>query len=409
MRAKCCGLVAILMSAWTLIGSVQAHTQDTSYAQFKVARDFLECKFTYDLFTLVKIVPGLDNDNDHRVSDVELAKHASDVADFIRKHIQLEIDGATAEFGSLQPVEFPPDVGNAIPEQDYHAATSLVHFVFRQSLAKVPGDFWVQFNFFPDLGERHTVLGAIEQDGKEYGVIFRDYEPDYLFDTGYIITPSLELTAPIGNEDSVGSAVIGARKPSPRSNTNTTIWQQLGSYFWLGVEHIFLGFDHILFLLSLLVVCKFRELFKIVTSFTIAHTITLILATLEFVQLPSRFVETAIAATIVYVAVENFWIKETSHRWMLTFVFGLIHGFGFAGVLRELGLPTDGLVRSLISFNVGVEAGQLVIVCVLFPAIVGLIKWKHGQVVQRLISGLIALCGLGWFIDRAMGIGWMPF
>ena len=156
-------------------------------------------------------------------------------------------------------------------------------------------------------------------------------------------------------------------RPLTRSNTDRSRWSQLASFFRLGVEHIFLGYDHILFLLSLIVVCKFGELVKIVTSFTVAHTITLVLATLLDVQLPGRFIETAIAATIVYVAAENFWIEHDARRWRLTFAFGLIHGFGFAGVLRELGLPTVGLVRSLVAFNVGVEAGQLAIVLVLFP------------------------------------------
>ncbi|MFN9915206.1 MAG: HupE/UreJ family protein, partial [Pirellulaceae bacterium] len=140
-----------------------------------------------------------------------------------------------------------------------------------------------------------------------------------------------------------------------------------------------------------------------------AHTITLILATLEIIQLPGRLVETAIAATIVYVALENLWIRDTSQRWLLTFVFGLIHGFGFAGVLRELGLPTSGLVRSLLSFNVGVEAGQLAMVAGLYPALRWLHRWRYGLVCQQIISVLIALCGLGWLIDRALDLGWMPF
>src|ERR1051326_8360432 len=88
----------------------------------------------------------------------------------------------------------------------------------------------------------------------------------------------------------------------------------------------------------------------IVTSFTIAHSITLILATLDVVRLPTRLIETCIAATIVYVAVENLWVKDTRHRWWLTFFFGLVHGFGFANVLREMGLPTVGLIRCLLSF-----------------------------------------------------------
>ena len=384
----------IVILVWAFCNCALAHTPDTSYAQFKVTRNSLECKFTFDLFTLVKIAPKLDANRDHQVTVAELSSRTSDVFDYLRQYVKLEIDGIVADFGQIQPVEFPPDVGSTIPEKDYHAATSLVHFTFRKTLPNVLEDFWIQFGFFDDLGQRHTVISSIEQDGQKNEVLFRFNEPEYLFDTGYVVTPS---------SDSNTHA-----KQLSRSNTNTSLWHQLTSFFWLGVEHIFLGFDHILFLLSLLVICKFKELVKIVTSFTVAHTITLILASLEVVQLPGRLVETAIAATIVYVAIENFWIKETSHRWRLTFVFGLIHGFGFAGVLRELGLPRVGLIRSLVSFNVGVEAGQLMIVLVLFPLIVALTKWKHSEAARKVISGAIALCGIGWFVDRALGLGWMP-
>ncbi|MGC3971272.1 MAG: HupE/UreJ family protein [Pirellulales bacterium] len=184
-------------------------------------------------------------------------------------------------------------------------------------------------------------------------------------------------------------------------------------FFWLGIEHIFLGFDHILFLLALVIVSRFGDLVKIVTSFTVAHTITLMLATLEVLRVDREWVEIAIAATIVYTAVENFWIRPGDpagrRRWMLTFVFGLIHGFGFAGVLGELGLPTEGLVRSLVAFNVGVEAGQLLIVAAIFPLFAGLRRLRCGRVVQLTTSALVGLCGLGWLLDRAMGWELMPF
>jgi hypothetical protein len=108
------------------------------------------------------------------------------------------------------------------------------------------------------------------------------------------------------------------------------------------------------------------------------------------------------------VALENFWLRNTDHRWMLTFAFGLVHGFGFANVLRELGLPTQGLIASLLSFNVGVEIGQVVIVGLLFP----LILWLNRQVFQKQVvwgvSSLIFLFGVGWFIERVFELEYMP-
>lgn len=401
-------------------GSTFAHNPDTSYARFEVARDRLDTTFTFDVFSLLRIVPQLDADQDHAVTDAELQAQAAAVFAFLRQRVLFEIDGTTADFGEPQPVSFPPDSGGAVAVADFHSAASLVHFSFHKSLPTPPADFWVQFDFFDQLGDRHTVLGAIAHAGQQHEVIFRRFEPDYLFDTGYTPTapPADGSISDEGKSSSVAPPAPSpadsaspprTRSTSPRSNTKQSLWRQLASFFRLGIEHIFLGYDHILFLLSLIVVCRLRELVKIVTSFTVAHTITLILAALEVVQLPSRFVETAIAATIVYVAVENFWIRDTSRRWRLTFAFGLIHGFGFAGVLRQLGLPTQGLVRSLVSFNIGVETGQLVIVLILFPLAAAIARWRYGKQTQLVISAVIALCGLGWFLDRAFALGLMPF
>jgi energy-converting hydrogenase Eha subunit E len=233
----------------------------------------------------------------------------------------------------------------------------------------------VTFDFFTALGERHTVLGSFDFRGQPHEVTFTRFEPDYDFVTGY----------------------------------ETPLWRRLVKFLKLGVEHIFLGYDHIAFLIALIVVSRFKELVKIVTSFTVAHSITLILATLDVVNLSPRWVEIAIAGTIVYVAVENLWAKTTRHRWLLTFVFGLIHGFGFANVLREMSLPATGLVRCLLSFNFGVELGQLAIVLALLPLALWLGKWRHGRKAIVVISVLLALFGAAWFVERAFAMQFMPF
>ncbi|MGH2361183.1 MAG: HupE/UreJ family protein, partial [bacterium] len=135
----------------------------------------------------------------------------------------------------------------------------------------------------------------------------------------------------------------------------------LGGFFMLGVEHILIGWDHRLFLMCLLLLGgRFWGLIKIVTAFTIAHSITLAAAALDLVTLPSRLVESAIALSIAYVAAENVLLRDraASKRWLVAFIFGLVHGFGFSSVLKELGLPKEGLIWSLLGFNLGVEAGQ---------------------------------------------------
>jgi hypothetical protein len=174
------------------------------------------------------------------------------------------------------------------------------------------------------------------------------------------------------------------------------------------VKHIFLGYDHIAFLIALLFVKRFMDLLKIITAFTLAHTLTLALAVLQVVKLRPQLVEIGIAVTIMYVAAENMWALNTSHRWLLTFGFGLVHGFGFANVLRELGLPSSGLARSLVSFNIGVEAGQIVIVSLLWP----LLWWINRQSWSRKFrlgaSIAIFMLGAAWFTERVFAVKFLP-
>lgn len=184
----------------------------------------------------------------------------------------------------------------------------------------------------------------------------------------------------------------------------TTAW----AFVKLGVAHIWAGLDHLLFLFALLVVCQsFRSIVAIVSCFTLAHSITLALATLDWVDLPSRFVEPAIAASIVYVGAENLWLrgKEPRGRWLLTFVFGLVHGFGFARVLRDLGVGNGaGTVwMPLLTFNLGVEIGQVIIAGAVLPLIWHLRK-SRAFVLRGVpvLSSLVALAGMHWLLARTV-------
>ena len=194
-----------------------------------------------------------------------------------------------------------------------------------------------------------------------------------------------------------------------REGGDVSIWSQVGRFIWLGVEHIWIGYDHIMFLLALIVIgSRLGPLVKIVTAFTVAHSITLVLAALEWVALPSQLVEAGIALSIAYVAAENFWLRDARHRWILTFCFGFVHGFGFANVLRDLGLPSQGLIASLLAFNVGVEIGQVVIVALVFPLILWLSRQRFHERAVQLVSGIILLFGLGWLVERIFDLSYMP-
>ena len=217
------------------------------------------------------------------------------------------------------------------------------------------------------------------------------------------------------------SFVLGAETPQRVVGQGGAL-VQAATYIKEGVGHIWTGFDHILFLLSLLLPAvfvregkrwragaTFREAFvdvaKVVTAFTVAHSITLSLAALSIIELPSRFVESAIAASVVLAAINNVFPVVANGRWVAAFAFGLLHGFGFAGALHDLGLPTGSLALSLGSFNVGVELGQLAIVLSFLPLAFLL---RTTALYRRVIfaGGSVAIAALAsvWLIERAFDV-----
>jgi hydrogenase/urease accessory protein HupE len=182
-----------------------------------------------------------------------------------------------------------------------------------------------------------------------------------------------------------------------------TMWDSFKRFLKLGIAHILTGYDHLLFLGGLIIACRyFREMAVVISCFTLAHSLTLGIAAFDWFLLPGDIVEPLIAITIIYVGIENL-LREPKKRWLVTFVFGLIHGFGFASVLRETGLGTDGwdLIVPLFSFNLGVEMGQVLVAMLCLPLILGLRKWSHfiRYGLPALSIGL-ALMGGYWFVVR---------
>jgi len=259
---------------------------------------------------------------------------------------------------------------------------------------------------------------ALEPDGD--GVIFRNrfscrdvsgdivYRSTVLTDTD----PAARQVVLIGPGENPPQALLDI--------TNTTVvlsapapslLSTLRRYLATGTEHIFLGYDHIAFLVAVVLWARrLVPVIKIVTAFTIAHSITLSLATLNVVVIPGTVVEPAIAASIVYVAMENFFTRDVDGRWRVAFAFGLIHGFGFAGALREIGLPTNAVAPALAAFNIGVEIGQVAIVAIVVPALialdrltaVGSTKPARAATFVYALSALITVLGSYWFVTRVL-------
>ena len=397
---------AALLSAILLLlaPSAGAHTADTSYARVRLKEDRVEFRFTFDIHTLLKVVPDLDSNRDQALSRAELKAGTPAIQKFLRAHVGVEVNAAATELGTASDPFWPLDAPDPLPSSVWHTNEALVSFPFDLTPAAPLKDVALIFDVFSVLGDAHTVLGIFEYRGGLTQVVFTLAEPDYLFDVTYAAPeakPSVDLP-PAALQDTPPAPQYSGR----RSNAADS---PARDYFLKGIEHILTGYDHFCFLLALLVVSRLRPLVAIVTSFTIAHSITLLLGAFELVRLPSRLIECAIALSIVYVAVENLWRRNYAHRWKLTFAFGLIHGFGFANTLDPQELPAAARALSLLMFNVGVEAGQLAVVLVLLPLGLALSRSRHERRAKTFVSLAVALLGALWFIDRAFAIGFMPF
>jgi hydrogenase/urease accessory protein HupE len=174
------------------------------------------------------------------------------------------------------------------------------------------------------------------------------------------------------------------------------------AFLKMGIEHILTGVDHLVFLFGLIVVGgRLRSLLGVVTAFTAGHSITLALAVLGVFTPSSRVIEPAIALSIAYVGIENFFVKDASKRWRITLPFGLIHGFGFAGALQEISLARAQIPGALVSFNLGVEIGQLAVLALALPIVLlaRRTRWFEAYATRGL-SGAIVLAGLVWFVAR---------
>ncbi|TAL01344.1 MAG: HupE/UreJ family protein [Verrucomicrobia bacterium] len=261
------------------------------------------------------------------------------------------------------------------------------------------------------LDDTNNVVVRLEFPGRQFKElqisfdVIRDMTPGHRMFVSLLGPQGETLAERLVSQDSPSiSVVLDAANGTPQSEAPQTF---LG-FLKLGIEHIGTGYDHLLFLFGLLIVAKnFRSSLLIISCFTVAHTITLGVATFGLFALRPTITEPAIALSIVYVGVENLLRHgEPKGRWLLTFAFGLIHGFGFASVLRDLGVGANGggVAMPLFSFNLGVEVGQLTIAAIVLPII-----WKLRQkenFMRRFVpacSVIVASLGAWWFVQRVWG------
>jgi hypothetical protein len=349
--------------------AADAHVSDTSLLRVQVLPDKLQIEANVDLLTLNRAV-RLDADGDGTVTRGEFAKATPPLEAFFREKLRLKIGGEAPSLGSARAPEWQSPKENA-SESDFQSVH--VSFVFERARPVGANGFRLEDGVFDAFGSAHNVIFAVvEGETTQQAVLTEE-------------TPGLDYD--FSNPSKAGAS---------NSSSDTS-----SSLFGLGVHHILEGYDHLLFLLTLLVAASgWRQMVGIITAFTAAHSLTVGLAVFGVTRLPEKWVECTIAASIAWVAAENLWRGGGENRWRQTFFFGLVHGFGFAGGLRELQLPREGLAWSLMLFNVGVEAGQLLVVAPLFPVLHLLRRTLfRGLVLRGLSFGALATA-LVWLGQR---------
>jgi HupE / UreJ protein len=320
----------------------------------------------------VELAVGVDSKGDGKVTWGELRRSATALVLYVHQHLGLVVHGQDCpiSFGALQ-VNERVDGSYAWLPYSAHCAVAI-----------------------NQLEIRYTLLEGID--------------------------PSHRGLLTLSAGAVVQTGVLGGSKPlSSFVLATPSRWNTFIEYLQAGIWHIWSGIDHLLFLLSLLLpavllrrgrhwepVTRARpaliSILKVVTAFTLAHSITLSLAAFDVVRLPSRLTESVIAASIIVAALNNIFPLVTESRARIAFAFGLLHGFGFASVLSDMGLPQGARVISLLAFNLGIEFGQLAVVLAVMPLVYAL---RRGTFYRRAVmpwgSAAIASLALVWLLQRA--------
>ena len=341
--------------------SVLAHDVGLSTATVRLKADLVQTELTFAVRD-VDTLAGLDANHDSNVSHAEFASARASVNKLFATNCTVRCDADLVE----------PDKVRCELEDTNNV---VVHLGFPVRSFK---ELEVRFDVIREMTPGHrmfvTLVGPLNETLAER-LISQDF-------------PAISIA--------LDPETIVARETAPRTFVGFLV---------LGVEHIGMGYDHLLFLFGLLIVARgFKSSLLIITCFTLAHTITLGVATFGWFALRPAITEPLIALSIVYVGVENLLCKgEPKGRWLLTFAFGLIHGFGFASVLRDLGVGAQGggVTVPLLSFNLGVELGQLAIAGIVLPLIWQLRKreWLMRRALP-ITSCVITLAGAWWFVER---------
>lgn len=375
-------LMFILAGASAAPSPVAAHAPGQSYIFLRFYDDSIAVRLEITAADLDRVA-GLRSSGGRTLSHEDISSRLDAILGYVRPRLRIGAGGREL------PLRFSGHDVRNIEIADY----VLLHFTI-DGIGQVPRRLDVAFPVLFEVDDTHRNLLVVEHDWKS-GTLNNESRVSLIFSPA---SPrqELDLAAP-------------------------SLLRGLVGFIKLGIHHIWIGIDHILFLLALMLpavmrrqadrwepVSSFRpallNVVAIITFFTIAHTITLSLAALGIFRLPERLVEAAIAASIAAAALYNLYPRLQVREWLIAFGFGLFHGFGFANVLTAIGLERNYLALSLLGFNLGVEVGQVAIICAVFPAFFLLRARPVYRPMLRYASIAMILIAAFWFVERAFDL-----
>jgi hydrogenase/urease accessory protein HupE len=372
-------LIISFIPFFLAVQTVQAHEYSSSFTVLELTKPETILTFTLDEISVIELVGGDQNDDGILEPD-EFETVKNNILSVISENVLVKINGEEQSWSNIsklymdreasEPQLYLEAIFTAVSPSQSISLTDNLYLNDRSTnyvnLLKV------------DYGDNYSTAAIAGKD-RNWSML--------LTETDYAGLPLERKPVELLELENLNS-----------QHANTSGWF---SFLKLGMDHILFGFDHLLFLLALLILRQsFKQIAFIVTSFTIAHSITISLTVLGWIQVPSMIVEVIIALSICYVALENIFRKNINNRALLTFFFGLIHGMGFAGILLEMNIPKKDLAVNLASFNIGIEIIQLAIVILLLPFLNRLYRYKNYNKVLISVSIFSFLLGLIWLIER---------
>ncbi|PWV98505.1 hydrogenase/urease accessory protein HupE [Paenibacillus cellulosilyticus] len=392
------GIAALALAALSFPASASAHAYSASYTTLEMTKSGTVVTYAIDELSVIEWVGGDTNEN-NMLEPEEFEADKAPFAEVFNKNVTLKIGGQVQEPIEIEnyyldrkgdatqvimQVRYPaPSGGQSIALSDKlyetDAKTNYVNLLTikygsGQSTAALSGG---DRNWAMQVtDDEFAALPADMQDGQAASSSSGEGQAD--------VTPVETAAADASTTESSHSATAG--------------WY---SFFKLGMHHILGGYDHLLFLFSLLIARQtLKQHLVMITAFTVAHSITLTLTVLGWISVPGSFVEPMIALSICYVAIDNMVRPQVSYRWMLTFMFGLIHGMGFADILVGMNIPRKEMGVDLVSFNLGIETVQLAIVFIALPLLLLLHRYKHSRKFVLAGSSTALLLGGMWLVER---------